>query len=37
MEKFGNAKKFLIHYPGTRNIPQSSGFIIPKINVEYVM
>lgn len=37
MEKFGNAKKYLIHYSGTRNIPQSSGFIIPKINVEYEM
>lgn len=37
MEEFGNAKKFLIHYPGTRNIPQSSGFVIPKINVEYEM
>lgn len=37
MENFGNAKKFLIHYSGPRNIPQSSGFIIPKINVEYEM
>jgi hypothetical protein len=35
LDKFPNAQRFLIHYPGDRNIELSANMVIPQLGKAY--